>query len=165
MSPNQDRSTSQRNQETPHAGKAFGRGIRWRVIAAATASSKHVSGRNGKAGSGTGDREMAVRNARNKANVTGNKCGRNRKRSAPEAREGHHHPSHPKYFFGDGCDRPGCYLRFERSRRSPLQRFCCHACRRAVERVLERERRWRLRADGGAGMCCGSATRPVALRL
>src|SRR6266487_327772 len=34
---------------------------------------------------------------------------------------------------------------FLRSRRSPLQRFCSHACRRALERVLERERRWRER--------------------
>jgi hypothetical protein len=56
-------------------------------------------------------------------------------------REGHRH----KIFFGYCCDRPGCYAKFQRSRRSPLQRFCCHACRRALERVLERERRWRER--------------------
>jgi len=30
-----------------------------------------------------------------------------------------------------------------RQRRSPLQRFCSHACRRALERVQERERHWK----------------------
>src|SRR5437899_7193712 len=53
----------------------------------------------------------------------------------------------PGNFFGDTCDRPGCYENFERSRRSPLQRFCSHNCRRALERVLERERRWRQRGQ------------------
>ena len=44
--------------------------------------------------------------------------------------------------FGTSCDRPGCYESFARSRRSPLQRFCSKTCRRALERVWERERRW-----------------------
>ena len=48
-------------------------------------------------------------------------------------------------FFSCSCDRPGCYEEFDRTRRSPLQRFCSHACRHALERVLERERRWRER--------------------
>src|SRR5438128_12598054 len=56
-----------------------------------------------------------------------------------------------RIFFGDTCDRPGCYEGFERNRRSPLQRFCCHDCRRALERVLERERRWRERGQTQAG--------------
>ena len=47
--------------------------------------------------------------------------------------------------FCRSCDRPGCYEEFQWSRRSPLQRFCSHSCRRALERVLERERRWRER--------------------
>lgn len=50
-------------------------------------------------------------------------------------------------FFCDSCDRPGCYEGFQRSRRSPLQRFCCYDCRRALERVLERERRWKERGQ------------------
>ena len=50
-----------------------------------------------------------------------------------------------KFFFGDCCDRPGCYECFVRSRRSQRQRFCSHACQRAMERVWERERRWRRR--------------------
>ena len=45
-------------------------------------------------------------------------------------------------FFDGCCDRPGCYEGFVRQRRSPLQRFCSHLCRRAMERVWERERRW-----------------------
>ena len=47
--------------------------------------------------------------------------------------------THP---FEASCDRPGCYESFARSRRSPLQRFCSKTCRRALERVWERERRW-----------------------
>jgi predicted nucleic acid-binding Zn ribbon protein len=45
------------------------------------------------------------------------------------------------------CDRAGCYELFCLSRRSPGQRFCGKSCRRAVERVRERERRWRERAQ------------------
>ncbi len=45
--------------------------------------------------------------------------------------------------FDGSCDRPGCYERFLRSRRSPLQRFCSEGCRCALERVLKRERHWR----------------------
>ena len=36
---------------------------------------------------------------------------------------------------------------FVRARRSPLQRFCSHTCRRALERVAERERRWKRARD------------------
>lgn len=46
-------------------------------------------------------------------------------------------------FLECSCDRPGCYDMFGRSRRSPLQRFCSQECRRALERVWERERRWK----------------------
>lgn len=49
----------------------------------------------------------------------------------------------PKNFFAGSCDRPGCYEYFVRQPRSPRQRFCSHPCRRALERVWERERRWR----------------------
>ena len=45
-------------------------------------------------------------------------------------------------FFDACCDRPGCYEGFVRQPRSPLQRFCSHECRRAMERVWERERHW-----------------------
>ena len=67
-----------------------------------------------------------------------------REASDPEAvkrgREGNHYRN---IFFEHACDRPGCYERFAPERRSPLQRFCSQACRRALERVEERERRWK----------------------
>jgi hypothetical protein len=43
------------------------------------------------------------------------------------------------------CQRPGCYERFEIPRRSPLKTFCAPECRRAVRRVVVRERFWGLR--------------------
>ena len=52
-----------------------------------------------------------------------------------------------EYFFDHCCDRPGCYEGFVRLRRSPLQHFCSHDCRRALERVQERERRWKQARD------------------
>jgi hypothetical protein len=55
----------------------------------------------------------------------------------------------PRKFLAASCDRPGCYECFVRGARSPLQRFCSRACRRALERVWQRERRWR-----GAGWQC-----------
>jgi hypothetical protein len=48
-----------------------------------------------------------------------------------------------KHLFHYSCDRPGCYEMFDCTRRSPLQRFCSKECRRALERVWERERRWK----------------------
>ena len=45
-----------------------------------------------------------------------------------------------------GCDRPGCYVPFAPSKRSPRQRFCSSSCRQALRRVIERERRWWQRA-------------------
>ena len=59
-------------------------------------------------------------------------------------REGHPY----QFLFSCSCDRPGCYEEFDRSRRSPLQRFCSWACRHALQCVLERERRWRERGRG-----------------
>jgi hypothetical protein len=54
-------------------------------------------------------------------------------------REGYHNASAAQEFC---CARPGCYDRFTRSTRSPLQRFCSFLCRRALCRVLQRELRW-----------------------
>ena len=51
----------------------------------------------------------------------------------------------PTNVFSCSCDRPGCYAEFDRTRRSPLQRFCSHACRHALAQVFQRERRWRER--------------------
>jgi hypothetical protein len=46
-------------------------------------------------------------------------------------------------FFGRPCDRPGCYELFNVNYRSPKQHFCSKECRRAVERVREREQQWK----------------------
>jgi len=51
--------------------------------------------------------------------------------------------------FDGACDRPGCYEGFVRSRRSPLQRFCTSECRRALERVRDREQQWHQTGPGG----------------
>jgi hypothetical protein len=77
-------------------------------------------------------------------------------RSPPAAAsEGH------QLFVGDGdfcCNRPGCYQLFDRSARSPLQRFCTSSCCQAMRRVRVREARWRGRGDprhppGGSRRC------------
>ncbi len=63
--------------------------------------------------------------------------------ASPAPSEGHHS------FVGEGdlcCDRPGCYVLFERSGRSPLRRFCSSSCHQAMRRVRAREARWRERA-------------------
>lgn len=51
---------------------------------------------------------------------------------------GHHCKEVPEH----SCDRPGCYVCFTLTARSPLQRFCSRDCRQALHRVLQRERRW-----------------------
>ena len=45
--------------------------------------------------------------------------------------------------LGCPCARPGCYDRFSPTDRSPAQKFCSSACRKALRRVLRRERFWR----------------------
>jgi hypothetical protein len=47
------------------------------------------------------------------------------------------------------CDRPGCYELFMRQPRSPQQHFCSSACRKALRRVVQRERRQRERRRRG----------------
>jgi hypothetical protein len=123
------------------------------------------SGRSGKAGNGGGNRRRDARGGSNKASGIENGSGwldmphRRRTRRpwviTSRIRE---------LFFGDTCDRPGCYESFKRNRRSPLQRFCSHDCRRALERVLERERRWSERGQGDA-QARSLATRSASLRL
>ena len=68
---------------------------------------------------------------------------KHRKQAEPEAISQGARVITPEHFFAHTCDRPGCYERFARQRRSPLQRFCSHECRQALERVQQRERRWK----------------------
>jgi hypothetical protein len=58
---------------------------------------------------------------------------------------------HAKVRLPDGpvCNRPGCY-RPPVEARSRAARFCCAACRGALQRVIDRERKWLLRGrDAG----------------
>jgi len=41
------------------------------------------------------------------------------------------------------CDRPGCYVKYRVSARTPAKRFCSSSCRKAFRRALVREKRWR----------------------
>jgi hypothetical protein len=55
----------------------------------------------------------------------------------------------PEKSSGLPCHRPGCYLLFLPTPRSPDQRFCSGSCRRALRRVRQREARLRLRRRRG----------------
>ena len=50
-------------------------------------------------------------------------------------------PAETGFFSLPICDRPGCYEPPVTSSRNPA-RFCCAACRGAVRRVRDRERKW-----------------------
>jgi hypothetical protein len=72
---------------------------------------------------------------------------RARERKRADARtstdgEGYPHPDGVATF---SCRRPGCNEVFAKTARSPLQKFCSSGCRKALRRVLIRERRWRQR--------------------
>jgi hypothetical protein len=125
------------------ASSTFGRGMRSSGIAVRAAARRHGPGRSGRPGGSTGPRRGVSRSEAGKASDTGNASSsahRPRKRLLRRPRG-----SSLRSFFDGSCSRPGCYECFRRSRRSPLQRFCSHACQRAMERVWERERRWRRR--------------------
>jgi len=125
------------------ARNATAPGERASAIAVRNAGRPPEPGRAGRPSSATGLRRRASRSATDKAGATGSASGignRLRPRPLREPRG-----SSLENFFSCSCDRPGCYVEFDRSRRSPLQRFCCLACRHALKRVLQRERRWRER--------------------
>jgi len=56
-----------------------------------------------------------------------------------EPRVGHHNDGFSKKTC---CSRPGCYVRFHVTTRSPRQRFCSLACRNALRCVRQREAHW-----------------------
>jgi hypothetical protein len=45
----------------------------------------------------------------------------------------------------DFCDRPGCYEPTRPSQRNPAK-YCSNACRTAMQRVRDRDRKWRARS-------------------
>ena len=55
----------------------------------------------------------------------------------------------PEKSCGLPCDRPGCYVLFLPTPRSPLQHFCSCSCRQALRRVRQREARLRQRRQCG----------------
>jgi hypothetical protein len=55
----------------------------------------------------------------------------------------------PRNSCGLPCSRPGCYVLFLPSARSPDQHFCSRSCRRALRRVRQREARLRRRRRRG----------------
>lgn len=63
--------------------------------------------------------------------------------------EGQRAAENPEDFGNCACDRPGCYDLFKPQPRSPQQHFCSAACRQALRRVLDRERRLRSRRRRG----------------
>jgi hypothetical protein len=65
--------------------------------------------------------------------------------ASPVACEGHHHGEFWTKSENCPCDRPGCYVLFEVTPHQPPKRFCSAACREALRRVEERERRFRER--------------------
>lgn len=107
------------------------------------AGRRRGSGRSGNPNRPTGPRGRASKSGTGKAGATGSvsRSGKHQRKRPFRRLRG----SSLGNFFDGCCDRPGCYECFVRRPRSPLQRFCSHACQRAMECVLERERRWRRR--------------------
>ncbi len=100
------------------------------------------NGRAGRPRENTGRRGPASSNGTVKAGATGSasKAGNPQNQKQFTRARG---SSLQNIFFDHSCDRPGCYERFTPQRRSPLQHFCSQDCRHALERVRERERRWK----------------------
>jgi hypothetical protein len=116
------------------------------ATAASDAANKRGSGPDGKRSNDTGRPNQASRTGTAKAGATGSES----------ATVNHPHQNQlaswrgsslTKIFFDHCCDRPGCYERFGRQRRSPLQRYCSRDCRQALERVHRRERRFKTSTD------------------
>jgi len=66
------------------------------------------------------------------------------------ARVGHQHPPRGRKIC---CHRPGCYNRFVRTPRSPLQGFCSPLCRQEIRRVRALEQRWQSGCAGCLREC------------
>jgi hypothetical protein len=66
----------------------------------------------------------------------------------------------PENSFGLPCHRPGCYVLFLPSPRSPDQKFCSASCRLALRRVRQREARLRLRRRRGGRPQCRTSRGP-----
>lgn len=67
----------------------------------------------------------------------------------PSACEGQRPAEIVEEFAGLPCDRPGCYVLFRFTSRSPQQHFCSCQCRQALRRVRQREARLQQRRQQG----------------
>jgi hypothetical protein len=91
---------------------------------------------------------------------------RERRRTAPPVSEQHEVSDQPKPRAWsrskrnsvDFCDRPGCYAPRRVSPRAP-SRYCSDACRQAVRRVRDRERKWLKRHRYAFSSCHRTQTR------
>lgn len=70
--------------------------------------------------------------------------------ATPPASVGQRPDEIPEQSAGLPCDRPGCYVLFLPTPRSPHQHFCCCGCRQALRRVRQREARLRHRRRWGS---------------
>ena len=70
-------------------------------------------------------------------------------RSPQQPREGQRPAKIREQSCGLPCHRPGCYILFLPSARSPDQTFCSDSCRQALRRVRQREPRLRQRRRAG----------------
>jgi predicted nucleic acid-binding Zn ribbon protein len=71
-------------------------------------------------------------------------------RIVPTPRVGQRPADNSENSSGLPCHRPGCYVLFLPTPRSPDQRFCSASCRLALRRVRQREARLRLRRRRGS---------------
>lgn len=62
----------------------------------------------------------------------------------------------------DFCDRPGCYEPTRPSLRKTRVKYCSDACFRAMQRVRDRERKWRMRVRQRAAAVFNYGTGPRA---
>jgi hypothetical protein len=74
--------------------------------------------------------------------------------TTPSAGVGQRPDEIPEKSWGLPCDRPGCYVLFLPTPRSPQQHFCSCGCRQALRRVRQREARLRHRRRRGSRPQC-----------
>jgi len=110
-------------------------------IAASAAGRRRGSGRAGRRSNNTERRRQANRSAMVKGGATGSASKAGKHQSQRQLMS-HEAVITTEHFFSDhSCDRPGCYERIRAAAGEvSWQRFCSHACRRALETRPERER-------------------------
>jgi hypothetical protein len=119
---------------------------RWRRVKASRAHRADPDGREQRR------RHNRLYRQRRRARVTAAAAAR--PPSSTPAREGKRPACSCEFFHERMCDRPGCYVTFTVRHECSCQRFCSLACRLALRRVLDRERRYRSRRGCGRRRTC-----------